>query len=188
MEVIFATRNKGKFEEARRKLEEVGVKLLQYDGGYPEIQADDLMEVALYGARYLSRKLNKPFFLEDAGLFIKTLNGFPGIYSAYVFRKIGCKGILKMMEGMKDREAWFRSVIAFKEKGKRLKIFEGVCYGRISYEERGKKGFGFDPIFIPEGSDKTFGEMDVREKNRYSHRGKSLDKLAEYLKRRIGKR
>ena len=181
MEIVFATQNKGKFREAKEKFGRIGVKLSQYDGGYPEIQADDLIDVAIYGARYLSRKIDKPFFLEDAGLFIRSLNGFPGVYSAYVFKKIGCRGILKLMKDKKDRYAEFKSVIVYKERRKRVKIFIGICQGEISYEEIGTNGFGFDPIFIPYGADKTFGEMDVEEKNKYSHRGKSIDMLIRYL-------
>lgn len=183
MEIVFATQNKGKFEEAREKLSKIGVKLFQYDRGYPEIQADDLIDVALYGARYLARKIDKPFFLEDAGLFIRSLSNFPGVYSAYVFKRIGCKGILKLMEDKKDRYAEFRSVIVYKEKGKRTKIFIGKCEGEIAFEEKGNRGFGFDPIFIPYGSSKTFGEMDVEEKNKYSHRGKSVEMLVKYLEK-----
>ncbi len=185
MEIVFATQNRGKFKEAKEKLERIGIKLLHYDKGYPEIQADNLVDVAIYGARYLSRKIDKPFFLEDAGLFIRSLNGFPGVYSAYVFKKIGCRGILRLMEAEEDRYAEFRSVIVYKEKGKKAKVFIGTCQGMISHEERGTKGFGFDPIFIPSGSDKTFGEMDVREKNRYSHRGKSIEMLAKYLRKKL---
>lgn len=89
------------------------------------------------------------------------------------------------MEAEKDRYAEFRSVIVYKEKGRKAKVFIGTCQGMISHEERGTKGFGFDPIFIPSGSNKTFGEMDVREKNRYSHRGKSIEMLAKYLRKKL---
>ena len=115
----------------------------------------------------MSRRIDKPFFLEDAGLFIRSLNGFPGVYSAYVFKRIGCTGILKLMEDKKDRYAEFESVVVYKERRKRAKIFIGICQGEISYEEY--------------GADKTFGEMDVEEKNKYSHRGKSIDVLIRYL-------
>ncbi|HDO19838.1 MAG TPA: XTP/dITP diphosphatase [Thermoplasmatales archaeon] len=187
MRIWFATQNKGKFIEAKTKLEPLGVCLEQYDKGYPEIQADSLEEVAMYGIGYLSRKVKEPFFLEDAGLFIDSLNGFPGVYSAYVFKRIGCEGILKLMEGKGNRSATFRSIIAYKEKGKKPLIFEGSCRGIISTEKRGNHGFGYDPIFIPEGSTKTFGEMVPKEKNRYSHRGNSLNELSQYLKSRIRK-
>lgn len=182
MEIIFATRNKGKFMEVKEKFEKEGIELLQYTRGYPEIQADDLVEVALYGARYLSRKIDKPFFLEDAGLFIRSLNGFPGVYSAYVFKSIGCEGILNLMRDEENRYAEFRSVVVYKERGRKAKVFIGKCKGKISFEKRGNRGFGFDPIFIPDGSNKTFGEMEVKEKNRYSHRSKSIELLLNFLK------
>ena len=134
MEIVFATQNRGKFKEAKEKLERIGVKLLHYDKGYPEIQADSLVDVAIYGARYLSRRIDKPFFLEDAGLFIRSLNGFPGVYSAYVFKRIGCTGILKLMEDKKDRYAEFKSVVVYKERRKRAKIFIGIRRGELYNE------------------------------------------------------
>ncbi|RLF28358.1 MAG: non-canonical purine NTP pyrophosphatase, RdgB/HAM1 family [Thermoplasmata archaeon] len=185
--VVFVTHNNGKFREAKEKFRSIGVELRQYSGGYPEIQADTLEEVALYGVEYLSDKLSEPFFLEDAGLFVDALKGFPGVYSAYVFRSIGCDGILKLLENVVDRSAEFRSVVAYKEPGGEPVVFRGVCRCEISYEKKGSNGFGYDPIFVPVGSNLTFGEMDVKEKNSFSHRGKSLQKLLEYMRRVMGK-
>ncbi|HEC95047.1 MAG TPA: XTP/dITP diphosphatase, partial [Thermoplasmatales archaeon] len=169
-------------------LKSLGVKLQQYKEGYPEIQADTLEEVAFFAVKYLETRFSSPFFLEDAGLFIDALNGFPGVYSAYVFRSIGCEGILKLLEGIDERTAFFKSVIAYKEPGDKPLFFQGVCRGTIAYEKRGNHGFGYDPIFIPEGSIETFGEMEVEVKNSYSHRGRSLQQFIKHIENVIGEK
>jgi len=186
--IIFVTHNSGKFREAEAKLKSLGVKLQQYEEGYPEIQADTLEEVAFFAVKYLETRFSSPFFLEDAGLFIDALNGFPGVYSAYVFRSIGCEGILKLLEGIDERTAFFKSVIAYKEPGDKPLFFQGVCRGTIAYEKRGSHGFGYDPIFIPEGSIETFGEMEVEVKNSYSHRGRSLQQFIRHIENVIGEK
>lgn len=178
-QLYFITSNKGKALEAKKKFSKIGLEIIQKNLGYPEIQANTLEEVADFGAQYVESKINEPFFLEDAGLFIDALKGFPGVYSAYVFHTIGCKGILKLMKNIENRKATFRSIIAYKELNKDLKIIKGECQGYISKEEIGNNGFGYDPIFIPKGEKKTFAEMKTDEKNQFSHRGKSLDKLLD---------
>lgn len=183
--VYFVTSNKGKFFEFQQKLPSIDIKVIQKDLGYPEIQANELEDVARFGMEHLQKKFNQPFMLEDAGLFINILNGFPGVYSSYVFHTIGCKGILKLLKDkhMKDRKAVFRSVIAYKEPESPPMIFIGECHGKISNQELGEHGFGYDPIFIPDGETRTFAQMDVKEKNCFSHRGKSLEKLMDYFKK-----
>ncbi len=178
--IYFITSNKGKFEEAKEILGKYGVKVEMKSISYPEVQAETLEEVVNFGLKYLQNKLDKPFFIEDSGLFIDALNGFPGVYSAYVFKTIGNDGILKLMETVTNRNARFVSVVGYFD-GANEKIFKGVVNGRISYSKRGKGGFGFDPIFIPEGYSNTFAELGS-EKNKISHRYKALKKLGEYLK------
>jgi len=181
--IYFVTGNKGKQAEAKEKLSAIGFDVVQHNIGYPEIQADTLEEVAVFGVEDIQKRFDKPFFLEDAGLFVDCLKGFPGVYSAYVFRTVGCKGILKLLDGEKNRKATFRSVIAYKEPGKKSVFFAGECHGDISTKELGSHGFGFDPIFIPYGEKRTFAQMGIKEKNLLSHRGKSLDKLADFFKK-----
>jgi XTP/dITP diphosphohydrolase len=183
-ELYFITGNKGKVLESKKKFSEIGIKIIQKDLGYPEIQAENLEDVALFGAKNVLKKFDKPFILEDAGLFINSLDGFPGVYSAYVFYTIGCKGILKLMHNVddKNRNAAFKSVYVYAKPGKKPKLFLGECLGAISFEERGDNGFGYDPIFIPKNSSKTFAEMNTDEKNILSHRGRSLDKLLDFFK------
>jgi XTP/dITP diphosphohydrolase len=181
-EISFITSNKGKVLEATEKLKPLGFSVLQKDLGYPEVQADSLEEVAAWGATHVQERFNQCFILEDAGIFIEALQGFPGVYSKHVFFTIGLDGILRLLESVKNRTAVFRSVYAFSEPRKKPVLVVGECTGTITEKKRGKQGFGYDPIFIPDGAKKTFGEMSVTEKNQYSHRSKALEKLAIALK------
>lgn len=182
---FFVTGNKGKVLEASSKFSEIKIQVVQKNLGYPEIQADTLEEVADFGLDYISKNLLPPFILEDAGLFIKSLKDFPGVYSSYVYHTIGCQGVLKLLENKEfsDRGALFKSVYALKNKKGEKLFFVGESHGMISYEMKGDNGFGYDPIFIPNGSEKTFAEMDVFEKNLFSHRGKALDKLIMFFRK-----
>jgi len=122
--------------------------------------------------------LRKPLFVEDSGLFVPALNGFPGAYSAWVLRKLGNEGILRLLEG-KNRDAEFKCAVAFTE-GKEVRLFTGIVEGRVSESIRGNGGFGYDPIFIPERGEKTFAE-EPSLKDSLSHRARALQKLGEYL-------
>jgi len=181
MEAIFVTGNEHKFHEASCLFKGIDMKIYKADLGYPEIQADLLEDVARYGIGWCKERLKKPCFIEDAGIFIEALKGFPGPYSKFVFQTIGNKGILRLMEGETNRKAIFRSVVAFHD-GKGVNLFTGETRGSIGMEEKGEGGFGYDPIFIPEGFVSTFAQMDTEEKNKLSHRGKSLNKLVNYFK------
>ena len=176
--INFVTGNRGKFEEARGILGD----LLQKNLGYVEIQAETLEEVAAYGIREVAGKLAGPVMIEDAGLFIEGLKGFPGVYSAYVFDTIGNGGILRLMEGMTDRRAAFRSVVAYAEAGGEPVLFRGEVWGEIATDPRGSGGFGYDPIFMV--GDKTIAEMELSEKNGISHRGASIRALNSWLSSR----
>jgi XTP/dITP diphosphohydrolase len=182
--IYFITGNKGKFFEVKEKLQHLDIKLIQKDIGYPEIQADSLVVVVRYGVEHIRERYSKPFIIEDAGLFIDALKGFPGVYSKDVFYTIGCKGILKLLENTQERSAVFRSVYVYSEPKEEPIFFTGESHGKIANAERGEGGFGYDPIFIANGKTKTFAEMDVREKNSVSHRGKALDKLIDFFKRK----
>ena len=177
MSIYFVTSNQAKFEEAKTIAKEFGINLLWYNLKYDEIQGKTLEEIAEKSAILLSKKINKNFFIEDSGLFIEALNGFPGPYSSYVFKTIGNDGILRLMKDIENRKAYFIAVIAFYD-GNKIRLFKGKVEGEISNEKRGKGGFGFDPIFLYKG--KTFAEMG-REKNRVSHRRKALEKLFSWL-------
>lgn len=180
--IYFITSNKGKLLEAQNKLIELNIKIIQKDLGYPEIQAESLEEVAMFGASYVKERFGKPFILEDAGLFIDALNGFPGVYSAYVYYKIGLSGVLELLKNENNRRAVFRSVYAYVEPDKKPILFLGECEGVISKEELGSHGFGYDPIFIPKDRTISFAQMEPKDKNKISHRGDSLNKFIDYFK------
>lgn len=149
-----------------------------------EIQDDDIERIAMVSALSIVREVNLPIIVEDAGLFIEALNGFPGPYSSYVYRTIGVNGILKLMSNVENRRAYFKSAVAFCDPGGELKCFQGVVYGKIAREARGSGGFGFDPIFKPdEEPTRTFSEMSIEEKNKFSHRAKALRKFAEWYRK-----
>jgi XTP/dITP diphosphohydrolase len=173
--MIFVTSNKGKFAEARG----IFGDLEQKDIGYTEIQADTLEEVAIFGMKEVAARLHGPVMLEDAGLFIEALQGFPGVYSAYVQKTIGNDGILRLMEGVENRKAFFKSVVVYAEPELEPQMFTGIVRGQIGYEARGSSGFGYDPIFYV--GEKSLGEMGIAEKNRISHRAGSMRALKEWL-------
>jgi len=180
---FFVTSNIHKFNEARLILTKYKVATAMLKIEAVEIQDDNLESIAKASATDAVKKCGLPVFVEDAGLFIEALNGFPGPYSSYVYRTIGIKGILKLMENADKREACFQSVVAFSSPEEEPKCFQGKVKGKISMEERGSSGFGFDPIFEPSGGrKKTFAEMTTNEKNEYSHRAKALRKFAEWYK------
>ncbi|MEM3700613.1 MAG: XTP/dITP diphosphatase [Candidatus Bathyarchaeia archaeon] len=183
--IFFATNNINKFNEARKVLAEYKIAIGMLRIKTFEIQSESLEEIAKASAIEAFKKSNLPVITEDAGLFIEALNGFPGPYAAYVYKAIGNKGILKLMENVKNRKAKFQSVIAYCASERELPLcFIGEVVGVITREERrGNSGFGFDPIFEPlSGGGKTFAEMTVEEKNRYSHRADALRKFAEWYK------
>lgn len=157
------------------------VRLIQEHRRYPEIQAESLEDVVQYGLEHLPVNSQGNYLIEDSGLSISALGGFPRVYSAYIYHTLGLPGILKLLEGETNRKATFHSVIGFRESTGSPQIFEGVCEGKITTHPRGEKGFGYDPIFIPTGSSSTFAEMSYKEKNMFSHRGKATRKLKEYL-------
>ncbi len=178
--LLFATSNQHKVSEAQAILGKVGIAVEQYPYRPPELQADSLEEIARHSCLQILQEVKRPVFVEDAGLFIYKLNGFPGPYSHYVLDTIGNKGILKLMKDVEDQKAVFRSAVAFARPGQPCRIFTGETQGRITKEIRGTH-WGFDPVFVPdEGDGHTYAEMGA-EKNKYSHRARALSKLAEWL-------
>ena len=145
-----------------------------------EIQSDFIEDVAIHKVQSVEESIQGNYFVEDAGFFVDNLNFFPGAFSSYVQEMIGNGGVLKLMEGIKERDASFRSVIALKLDDT-IYTFHGRVDGTVSHEIRGKKGFGYDPIFIPDGLDKTFAEIPMEEKNSMSHRIKALQNMCNFL-------
>lgn len=185
--IFFATNNVNKFNEARKVLEEykIAVGMLRVKG--LEVQSDSLEEIAKTSVMEAFRRCNLPLMVEDAGLFVEALNGFPGPYAAYAYRTIGNKGLLKLMKNVENRRAKFHSVIAYYSAELKSPIcFKGEVFGEITDEERrgnSESGFGFDPIFKPAKSNRTFAEMATVQKNKHSHRAQALRKFAEWYQK-----
>ena len=118
--------------------------------------------------------------VEDSGLFIETLGGFPGPYSSYVKEKLGLSGILELLRNNSHRKAKFMAAVGVHHNGKNTFVV-GTCEGSISLEIKGAEGFGYDPIFIPDGHQKTFAQLSLHAKNQISHRSQAVNKLVKYL-------
>ncbi|MDD4811426.1 MAG: XTP/dITP diphosphatase [Methanobacterium formicicum] len=179
--ITFITGNQHKVKEAQGIFHQFNIEVEHVDLGYPEIQGE-LIDVARFGAVDAARRLGRPVIVEDAGLFIKALNWFPGTYSSYVQDTLGNQGILKLMNNVKDRYAEFRSVIGFATPTTEPETFLGVVGGQIAHQEKGDHGFAYDPLFVPEGYSQTFGELTRKEKNEFSHRRRSLENFAQWYK------
>lgn len=178
----FVTSNFHKFNEAKLILSEYKIAAAMLRIEAIEIQDDTLKKIAKYSVQDAVKNCRLPIFVEDAGLFIEAFNGFPGPYSKYVYNTIGLKGILKLMDNIMDRTAYFQSVIAFGSPDVKPVCFVGLVKGKLTLIERGVSGFGYDPIFEPENcTGKTFAEMTMIEKNSVSHRSKAITKFAEWI-------
>jgi XTP/dITP diphosphohydrolase len=185
--IFFATNNINKFNEARRIFAEYKIAVGMLRVKMLEIQSESLKDIAKASVIDAYKRSNLPIIVEDAGLLVTALNGFPGPYAAYVYKTIGNAGLLKLMENIRIRKATFQSVVAYHALGLKSPIcFKGEVIGEITTKERiseNKAGFGFDPIFRPNGNSKTFAEMSISEKNRHSHRARALHRFAEWYKK-----
>ncbi|WP_455364476.1 RdgB/HAM1 family non-canonical purine NTP pyrophosphatase [[Eubacterium] cellulosolvens] len=180
-QIILVTTNRGKTREIDEILRHYQIQVKNIIKEKVEIQSLSLKEVVKYAAISLSKEIAEPYIIEDAGLFIDRLKGFPGPYSSYVYKTLGVEGVITLLAGVRNRKAEFRSAIAFHSKKTGLKIFEKSIWGEISYKALGLEGFGFDPIFISaEGDGRTFAQMSLQEKNKYSHRSKAVKAFAKW--------
>ena len=177
-ELFFATSNENKFQEAERILSNLGVKINLFKTTLEEIQSNDLNYIAKKKAINAFKLVQKPVIIEDDGLFIDSLNGFPGPYSSYVYDTIGNKGIMNLLENSQIRDAKFVSIIAYCDSDCDVKLFESSIPGKISsIIEKG--GWGYDPIFIPDGESKTYA--NVSDKDKFSHRSAALTKFSNWF-------
>ena len=188
--INFVTGNNHKYKEISTlfRKENLNYILKQKNIKTIEIQAESIKEVALYKLESIKGQLNGSYFIEDAGFFVDTpLSGFPGVYSSYVMKTLGNIGIIRLIDDFEKSQAHFTTIIAlFFEPLKKNLIFEGKVYGKVSRTARGSRGFGFDPIFIPNKiQDKTFAELTTEEKNNVSHRGQAWRKFIKFLKETI---
>jgi XTP/dITP diphosphohydrolase len=174
----FVTQNHHKYQEARRTLDLFDVKIRMLDSPKTEIQSTKLDEIAKFAAEEAARKHNLTVVVEDSGLFVKALNGFPGPFSSYVYTTLGVQGLLRLMNRQVRREAYFQASLALASSKYSTTVFSGKVHGRISQESTGAKGFGFDPVFVPKGARKTFAQGGPEFKDKYSHRAIAFRKLA----------
>ena len=194
MKLVFATANRHKLEEVRAMLP-VGVELvnlsnLGFMGDIPETEST-IEGNAMQKVRYIHERYGVPCFADDTGLETEALDGAPGVYSA---RYSGVEGtpeirakanmfkLLYELAGQTNRKARFRTVIAYIDAENRSHLFEGVVDGYIIEEAAGSEGFGYDPIFVPDGYNITYAQMSLGEKNRISHRAKAFQKFVEAIK------
>ncbi len=194
MEIIFASQNKNKLLEISvlmpAPIRIIGTDSLSITGELPET-SDTLEGNALQKARFVAALSGRPCFADDTGLEIIALGGKPGVYSArYAGEEknadANMEKVLSELKGVADRRAHFRTVIAFVN-GNEEKLFEGIVEGKILEGKKGDHGFGYDPIFQPDGFSKSFAEMQLDEKNTVSHRARALQKLVAFLaKEKIG--
>ena len=188
MELVFATNNAHKLEEVRQILGDrfkvLSLNDINCHEDIPET-GDTFQDNALQKARYVKEHYGYDCFADDTGLEVKALNGAPGVHSARYAgdhdSEANMTKLLGELEKKSDRSAQFRTVIALLLNGQEL-LFEGIVTGKICTERHGDGGFGYDPIFIPDGYTQTFSEMGAESKNLISHRGRAVRKLAEYLK------
>ncbi|MEM4035003.1 MAG: XTP/dITP diphosphatase [Fervidicoccaceae archaeon] len=181
--LAFVTSNPHKVAEARLVLSSYGIEIVQVPAEKIELQSRDIARISLLAAKLAYARVRKPLIVEDSGLFIDSLRGFPGPFSSYAYETIGVEGVLKLMKGVADRRANFVSAVALLSPPIE-KVFIGTVRGTIASEARGSSGFGFDPIFVPEGDTRTFAEMSIEEKCAVSHRAAALRLMAEWLKKR----
>ncbi len=185
--LLFATNNTKKVEELRAKLPQYNIITLSDHNIHEDIPetSDTLEGNALQKATYIHEKYGLDCFADDTGLEIEALNGEPGVYSARyagIDRNANANMnlVLEKLQGFNNKNAKFKTVIALIKNGT-TSLFEGTVKGKIINEKRGVNGFGYDPIFIPNGYKKTFAELDLSVKNTISHRALAVDKLVSFL-------
>ena len=177
-DIYFVSSNKHKFQEIKKILNSFGIQIGFFKSELEEIQSNSLTDIAVKKAQDAFSKCKKPLIIEDDGLFIDFLLGFPGPYSSYVFKTIGNDGILNLLKN--NRQAKFVSIITFCDKNT-LQSFDAKISGSISKSLKGK-GWGYDPIFIPENYSQTFAQLS--NKNQVSHRYKALKKFSKWYLRK----
>lgn len=190
--LVFATNNPHKLKEVQHALGDrftlVTLNAVGISDDIPE-DHDTLQDNALQKARYVYSKTGQSCFADDTGLEVEALNWEPGVYSARYAgnaknSKENIQKLLSKLKGVENRRARFRTAIALILNGEEF-LFEGVVWGKVIDQERGGDGFGYDPIFVPDGFTETFAEMPLLLKNQISHRGKAVEELCKFLKSRF---
>lgn len=186
--ITYVTGNWAKIASAKQALEPLGFEVDNIKMETPEIQANDVKEVSMYSAKWAANELNKPVIKNDTGFFINHFNGFPGAYMKYIDETLGIDGILKLMEGIEDRDAYFKESIAYCEPGEEPIVFEGITEGSIAFESSGEYGWGIiDHLFIPKGEEKTLGNFPDEERWEFWSPDAYRD-LAKHLEKKLTKK
>ena len=187
LKLVFATNNKNKLKEVQAMLTNFEIVSLSEINCFDDIPetADTLEGNAILKANYITEKFGLNCFADDTGLEVEALNNQPGVYSARYAGKnnnaeANMNKLLSELGETKNRDAQFRTAVALNIEGKQF-VFEGICKGQILTKKQGDSGFGYDPIFMPTGFDKSFAEMNMIEKGAISHRGKAIQKLVTFL-------
>lgn len=185
--ICFATNNAHKLEEVQSilgdRFEVQSLNDVGFEGELPETH-ETLEENSLEKAEYLFNQLKIPVFSDDSGLEVNALDGRPGVHTAYyagdrdAVKNMG--KVLSELDGISERSAQFRAVVTYIDESGAHQ-FEGIIKGQVALEKTGEDGFGYDPIFMPEGYDQTFAELSAEVKNTMSHRKRSVEKLAQFL-------
>ncbi|MBT5023038.1 RdgB/HAM1 family non-canonical purine NTP pyrophosphatase [Candidatus Woesearchaeota archaeon] len=175
--ILFITGNMNKLREAREILTDFNVMNKKID--LPELQGEPV-EIVEEKTKVALKLLKKPVIVEDTNLRFNALNGLPGPYIKDFLHKLGMNGLWELLSGKKDKNAYAAALIGYGEPGGKVKVFEGKVLGTI-VKPCGDSHFGWDPIFKPKGSKKTFAQMSAEEKNKISHRKKAFIKLKKYL-------
>ena len=187
LKLVFATNNKNKLKEVQAMLTNFEIVSLSEINCFDDIPetADTLEGNAILKANYITEKFGLNCFADDTGLEVEVLNNQPGVYSARYAGEnnntvANMNKLLSELGETKNRDAQFRTAVALNIEGKQF-VFEGICKGQILTKKQGDSGFGYDPIFMPTGFDKSFAEMNMIEKGAISHRGKAIQKLVTFL-------
>lgn len=189
-EIVFASHNEGKIKEIKKLLVPYGIKVKSaLDMNLPDVEetGKTFEENSLLKSRTIAKLVNMPCLADDSGLCVDALNGAPGVYSArYAPNRDFDKGMEKLLAEMekspnKSRNAHFSCVISLAWPDGQYKVFAGQVDGKIAFHKMGAGGFGYDPLFVPEGFTSSFAQMSQEEKNKISHRGRAVEKLKDFL-------
>lgn len=189
-EIVFASHNEGKIKEIKKLLAPYGIKVKSaLDMNLPDVEetGKTFEENSLLKSRTIAKLVNMPCLADDSGLCVDALNGAPGVYSArYAPNRDFDKGMEKLLAEMekspnKSRNAHFSCVISLAWPDGQYKVFAGQVDGKIAFHKMGAGGFGYDPLFVPEGFTSSFAQMCQEEKNKISHRGRAVEKLKDFL-------
>ncbi|MHA3961898.1 MAG: XTP/dITP diphosphatase [Candidatus Thorarchaeota archaeon SMTZ1-45] len=172
--LVLITQNKHKLQELTPLFRKYNVEFNTTSVEKHEIRSERVEEIARVAAKVAFDTLQKPVVVDDTGFFVDSLNGFPGSYAAIVLKSIGYEGILRLMTDKTERTSRFKTAVGFCD-GERLKVFSGSMSGTVARTPAGESGFGYDPIFVPEGFTKTYAELTLEEKVRISHRTRAFE-------------